>query len=154
MSRCSRCGIVADGQYCSACGTKLSSLSPTQAAYSAPVPAAGPGYSMPHAAAARGFGQIFGLDPRIAALTLVVDFMLFGGEFVTAGLIWPFSVAAGLVLGLIAYKAQMRWYGDDRESALIKGLILGLLTAIPTPIPAFLYIPSGIVGLVHNFRRK
>jgi hypothetical protein len=109
---------------------------------------------MPHAAAARGFGQIFGLDPRIAALTLVVDFMLFGGEFVTAGLIWPFSVAAGLVLGLIAYKAQMRWYGDDRESALIKGLILGLLTAIPTPIPAFLYIPSGIVGLVHNFRRK
>ncbi len=158
MSQCSRCGVVADGQYCSSCGTKLSSFSRTPIAYSDPIPAGGSGYPLrypvPHATAARGFAQIFGLDPRIAALTLVVDFMLFGGEFVTAGLIWPFSVAAGLVLGLIAYKAQRRWYGDDREAALIKGLILGLLTAIPTPIPAFLYIPSGIVGLVHNFRRK
>ncbi len=153
MSRCTRCGLVADGQYCSACGTKLSSFSSTPVAYSAPLPSA-PGYPTPHATAARGFAQIFGLDPRIAALTLVVDFMLFGGEIVTAGLIWPFSAAAGLVLGFIAYKAQRRWYGDDRESALIKGLILGLLTAIPGPIPAFLYIPSGIVGLVHNFRRK
>ncbi len=94
------------------------------------------------------------LAARIAALTLLVDFMLFGGEFVTAGLIWPFSVVAGLVLGLIAFKAQMRWYGDDRESAMIKGLILGLLTAIPTPLPALLYIPSGLLGMVHNFRRK
>ena len=59
-----------------------------------------------------------------------------------------------MVLGLIAFKAQMRWYGDDRESAMIKGLILGLLTAIPTPLPALLYIPSGLLGMVHNFRRK
>ena len=36
----------------------------------------------------------------------------------------------------------------------IKALILGLLTAIPTPLPAILSIPSGIVGLVHNLRKK
>jgi hypothetical protein len=47
----------------------------------------------------------------------------------------------------------MRWYGDDAESARIKGLILGLLTAIPTPLPAVLYVPAGILGLVHNLRK-
>jgi hypothetical protein len=56
-------------------------------------------------------------------------------------------------VGLVAYKAQRHWYGDDRESALIKGLIVGLLTAIPTSLPGFLTIPSGIVGLVHLFPR-
>jgi len=28
------------------------------------------------------------------------------------------------------------------------------LTAIPTALPAFIYVPSGVVGLVHNLRRK
>jgi hypothetical protein len=37
---------------------------------------------------------------------------------------------------------------------MIKGLIVGLLTAIPTSLPGFLTIPSGIVGLVHILRRK
>ena len=43
---------------------------------------------------------------------------------------------------------------DDNEAAFIKGLILAFLTAIPTPLPALLYVPSGIVGFVHNLRRK
>src|SRR5277367_3119218 len=59
----------------------------------------------------------------------------------------------GIVLGFITYRAQMRWYGDDRESALIKGVIIGLLTAIPTPLPAILYLPSGLIGLIHMARR-
>jgi hypothetical protein len=45
----------------------------------------------------------------------------------------------------------MKWYGDDRESALIKALILAFLTAIPVPLPAFLSVPAGIMGL---FRHK
>lgn len=64
------------------------------------------------------------------------------------------SVAAGAVLGVITYRVQKSWYRDDRESAVIKGLIVGLLTAIPTNIPAFLYVPSGILGLVHLIRGK
>jgi hypothetical protein len=100
------------------------------------------------------FGQAFGLDPRVALLTVVVDSMLFGGQVATLGASIVLSVPAGIALGLITYKAQRHWYGDDRESALIKGLIVGLLTAIPTSLPGFLTIPSGIVGLAHLLRRK
>src|SRR5271154_4940153 len=92
----------------------------------------------------RGIAQLFGLDPRIAFLTFVVDLMLFGGAIVTFGALIPIALVTGLILGLITYRAQMKWYGDDRESALIKGIIIGLLTAIPTPLPSIIYVPSGI----------
>jgi hypothetical protein len=100
----------------------------------------------------RGFTQLFGLDPRIAFLMFVVDMMLFGGNVLTFGLLIPISIVAGLVLGFVTYKAQMNWYGDDRESALIKSMAVGLLTAIPTPLPAILYVPSGVLGLIHAAR--
>jgi hypothetical protein len=101
-----------------------------------------------------GFGQMFGLHPGIAFLTLVVDAMLFGGDVATMGALLPVSIGVGAVLGLITYKAQMRWYGDDSESAAIKGLIIGFLTAIPAPLPAIFSVPSGILGLVHQWRNK
>jgi hypothetical protein len=107
-----------------------------------------------HAARARGFSQVFGVHPAMAALTLVVDLMLFGGEVATMGAILPVSIGAGALLGVITYLAQRKWYGDDKESAVIKAMILGVLTAIPTPLPAILSVPSGIVGLIHNLRRK
>jgi hypothetical protein len=116
-----------------------------------------PIYPLPHESttvSAGGFGQFFGLDPRIVLLTTVVDTMLFGGEFITLGTSTLLAVPVGIVLGFITYKAQRHWYRDDRESAIIKGLIVGLLTAIPTSLPGFLTIPSGIVGLVHILRRK
>jgi hypothetical protein len=103
----------------------------------------------PSAKTSRGFTQLFGLDPRIAFLAILVDMMLFGGEVLTLGLLIPAAIVVGLVLGFITYRAQMKWYGDDRESALIKGAIVGLLTAIPTPLPAIVYVPSGILGLMH-----
>jgi len=102
----------------------------------------------------RSFGQLWGLHPGITLLTLVVDTMLFGGEVATLGAIFPISLAAACVMGFITYRAQMRWYGDDSESAAIKAVILAFLTAIPTPLPAFLYVPAGVVGLVHSLRRK
>jgi hypothetical protein len=107
-----------------------------------------------HSARSRGFGQLFGVHPSIAFLALMVDLMLFGGEVATFGALLPVSIGAGFVLGIITYLAQRRWYGDDNEAACIKALIIGLLTAIPTPLPAALYIPSGIVGLVHKLRGK
>lgn len=107
-----------------------------------------------HSGRSRGFGQFFGVHPSIAFLALMVDLMLFGGEVATFGALLPVSIGAGFVLGIITYLAQRRWYGDDNEAASIKALIIGLLTAIPTPLPAALYIPSGIVGLVHKLRGK
>jgi hypothetical protein len=108
----------------------------------------------PGAASKGHFGQHFGLDPRVTFLTLAVDTMLFGGVVVTMGTTALLSVPAGAVLGLITYKAQRHWYRDDRESALIKALIVGLLTAIPTGLPGILTIPSGVIGLAHLLRRK
>ncbi len=100
-----------------------------------------------------GLTQLFGLDPRIAILTLLVDAMLFSGEVLTMGLLIPVAIVAGAGLGFITYRAQVSWYGDDRESALIKAAVIALLTAIPTPLPAILYIPSAALGAVHYLRR-
>ncbi len=108
----------------------------------------------PHHVAARGFGQMFGLHPGIAFLTFVMDAMLFGAEAGSLGTSFPIPLAASIVLGILAYKAQMKWYGDDSENAAIKAGILAFLTAIPTPLPALLYVPAGLVGLVHTLRRK
>jgi hypothetical protein len=80
--------------------------------------------------------------------------MLFGGQLATLGASTLLSVPVGIALGFITYKAQRHWYRDDRESAIIKALIVGLLTAIPTSLPGFLTIPSGIVGLAHLLSGK
>lgn len=162
MLVCAHCrsGIHEDSRFCSVCGTPVSSAAQMQShqvsTYTLPQPNV-PHPSVPYqhaAVSAGGFGQIFGLDPRVVLLTTVVDTMLFGGQFITLSTSTLLSLPVGIVLGVITYKAQRHWYRDDRESAIIKGLIVGLLTAIPTSLPGFLTIPSGIVGLVHLLRRK
>ena len=70
---------------------------------------------------------------------------------VTLGLSFPISAAVSTALGFIAYRAQIHWYGDDEESAALKAGILALLMAIPTGLPAFLYMPAGVIGF---FRRS
>ncbi len=116
-------------------------------------------YSPPHAhTASKGLDQIFGIDPRIAFLAFVVDLMLFGTAAATMGIalpvLIPLAIGAGVVLGRITYKAQIKWYGDDHDSAMIKAGIVGLLTAIPVGIPAIVWVPSGLLGLLHNARKK
>lgn len=121
-------------------------------------PSSGPMTTTPAAVpvpkAAAGFAQMFGLHPMIALLAIVLDVMLFGGEIASAGLLVAFSILAGGVFGFITFLAQRKWYGDDETGALIKALIMGLLTAIPTPLPAFLYVPAGAVGLFKKLRGK
>ena len=154
MVACAHChsSIPETSRYCSACGQPKGPG--TQIPYIQGQGVVEPPQRNGRIPASHGhFGQMFGLDPRITLLTLVVDAMLFGGTLVTAGAGALLGVPAGIALGFITYKAQRHWYGDDRESAIIKGLIVGLLTAIPTSLPGFLTIPSGIVGLVHLFPR-
>ena len=153
MLFCTQCGSAMQDthQFCGKCGKQIDS--------SALVPR-GPRFQrIPNrnsetAGSIRRFGQLFGLDPRVAFLTLIVDMMLNAGDLISMGLLLPVSVAAGVVLGYVVYRAQMNWYGDDKESARIKAFILGLLTAIPTPIPEILYIPAGILGLFHGSWRN
>ena len=154
MIFCTQCGtsLTGPGQYCSMCGSRVSSVPQIHSQIANPRPyfRFQGGASRPN----KGFSQNFGLDPRIAGLMLIVDLMLNAGDVVSMGLLVPFSVAAGVVLGYITYKAQMNWYGDDKESAKIKAIVVALLTAIPTPLPAILYVPAGILGILRNARRK
>ena len=154
MIFCTQCGtsLREEHRYCWNCGRKTDVLHylPMVSASRLPEPPVSPVRPAP----SRGFGQMFGVDPRIAFLTLIVDMMLNAGEIASMGLLLPVSIGAGIVLALIVYRAQVSWYGDDRESARIKAIVLGLLTAIPTPLPELFYIPAGLVGWLHGLRRK
>ena len=154
MSACPDCGVITleATRFCPSCGRDNRSVMQYQPndqyRYQAP-------FSASHA---KTFDQIFGIDPRIAFLAFVVDLMLFGAAAETAGIalpiLVPLAIVAGIVLGRITYKAQMKWYGDDHDSAMIKAGIIGLLTAIPVGIPALVWVPSGVLGLLHNARKK
>jgi hypothetical protein len=150
---CAKCGSALQEahQYCWKCGARAETPAPLQAILTP----RSPGFATkPQASPSRSpFVRLFGLDPRIAILTLIVDMMLNAGDLVTMGLLLPVSIAAGLVLGYITYRAQINWYGDDKESARIKAFAIGLLTAIPTPLPELLYIPAGLIGLFHGWKR-
>jgi len=102
----------------------------------------------------RGFAAAFGLDPRVAFLTVVVDMMVFGGDALTLGALIPIGIVVGGVLGFIVYKVQRTWCKDDHENALIKALVVGLLTAIPAPLGPLFAIPSGLLGMVSSLRRR
>lgn len=107
-----------------------------------------------HEKPSRSFDQLWGLHPGIALLALVVNTMLFGAELASFGALFPLAIVVGIVLGLVTYRAQVRWHGDDDENALIKAVIITVLTVIPTPLPDFLYLSSGALGLVHSLRRE
>lgn len=153
MIFCTQCGsrVPDEHHFCGNCGARTDIVEPvpdarTNRGPSVPV--------QPQVAAPRHFAQLFGLDPRVAFLTLIIDMMLNAGDLATMGLLLPVSIAAGIILGYVVYKAQINWYGDDKESARIKATILGILTAIPTPIPEVFYVPAGVLGLLHTFQKK
>jgi hypothetical protein len=51
-------------------------------------------------------------------------------------------------VGYITFLGQKKWSGDDYESAKIKGLITGVLTAIPTGLPGMLFGSAALAGLL------
>jgi hypothetical protein len=108
----------------------------------------------PQAVASRGLAQTFGLDIRAAILAVIVDLMVFGGEVFSFEVLLPLGICVAGVLAFIVYKIQRKWHQDDHDSALIKALIIGLLTAIPVPLTPIIAVPGGILGIVSSFRRK
>jgi hypothetical protein len=86
-----------------------------------------------------------------AGLTIGTDVMVQAAVVGSAGLLLPLSVVCGVVIAIIAYLIQRKFGGDDNDAALIKALIVGFLTAIPSPLPYVLFVPAGLVGF---FRRK
>ncbi len=157
MSVCPDCGVVSveSSHFCPSCGRDNNPVVQYRPGnqYRREPPSTPPHSHL----LSKGFEQMFGIDPRVAFLAFLVDLMLFGTAAASMGIalpvLIPISIMAGIVLGRITYKAQIKWYGDDHDSAMIKAGIIGLLTAIPVGIPALLWVPSGLLGLLHN-RRK
>lgn len=110
-----------------------------------------PASAAPHHPATRGLAQAIGLSPLVAVGVICTDVMVNAVQVMTLGALMVLSLLAAIPLGIIAYKGQRKFYGDDHETALIKALLVGLLAAIPSPLPYMLFVPAGIVGF---FRRK
>ena len=104
--------------------------------------------------ASRGVAAMFGLDARAAVLVILVDLMVFGADVISVGALLPLSIAVSGVLGVIVYKIQTHWFGDDKTSALIKSLIVALLTAIPVPLSPLMALPGGLIGVVKAMKRR
>jgi hypothetical protein len=148
------------GNFCTACGMLMDSqpqqeVIPPQSGFTTEVPRV----SNLDQATAHGLGRVFGLHSGVAFFTIAVNGMLFGKDGlalvlapVTGGADIPvalvISMLAGAVVGYITFLGQKKWSGDDYESAKIKGLITGVLTAIPTGLPGMLFGSAALAGLL------
>jgi hypothetical protein len=164
MFTCPKCPaqFTEPGNFCTACGTPMfdqpqQEVIPPQQGFAPKTRV----YN-PDQATARGFGYIFGLHPAAAFFTIAVNLMLFGKDGLALVLLGPtgggdipvalsISVIAGAAVGYITFLSQQKWSADDYESAKIKGLITGVLTAIPTGLPGMLFGSAALAGL---FLRK
>jgi hypothetical protein len=111
--------------------------------------------SSPHHVAARGFAQLFALHPVLAIFIIVLDAMVSAIDVatleITAPVLW---LIAGIATFMTVFMAQKKWGGDDQESAFLKALMVSVLVGLPTPFPAFLTVPSAVVGFVHQLRKR
>ena len=167
MYACPSClaEFTAPGNFCTRCGTAM--FSQPQQEVISPQPGFTPEVSRvltPDQATAHGFGRIFGLHAGVAFFTVAVNGMLFGKDGLalvfapaTGGADIPvalfISAMAGAAVGYITYIGQKKWYGDDYESAKIKALITGVLTAIPTGLPGMLFGSAALAGPVFGKKR-
>lgn len=151
------------GNFCTECGAMMSGEPLQEVLPPRGYVSATEGISHPDHATTRGLGYIFGLHPAVAFFTMGVNLMLFGKDGLalvfagpTGGTDIPIalliSAAVGAAVGYVTYLGQMKWCADDHESAKIKSLITGILTAIPTGLPGMLFGSVALAGLV--FRRK
>ena len=91
---------------------------------------------------------MLGLHPLVALGMIVVDLMLFGPD--STGIGWGVSSMVAAVLTVPCILLQKYAYKDTWLVAIAKGLILGVVTAIPTPLPSLLTGLGGIAGFLRT----
>ena len=98
--------------------------------------------------------RVIGIHPMAAAGVIAADSMLFGGTVVTAGLGWVASVPVGIAIAVAVFLIQHRGSPrDDLGLAAGKGIIVGVLTAIPTPLASVFVVGAGTAGAIIRKRR-
>lgn len=90
--------------------------------------------------------QTFGLHPAVGFSLFAVDTMLFASEVLTFEATWALTVPVGLALVVPAALLQKRLYGDGWGAAVGKGLLVGVLTAIPLPLASIMTFAGGVIG--------
>jgi hypothetical protein len=89
-----------------------------------------------------------GLHPLVAFAMVVVDLMLTAADLFTAATV---SILVAAILTIPCVLLQRYAYKDEWGVAVGKGLIVGILTAIPTPLPAIVTGMGGIAGTIGLF---
>lgn len=79
---------------------------------------------------------------------VAVDSMLFGTEGSTLGASWVISIGVAIALIVPIFLIQKYGYKDGWGLAIGKGLMIGVLTAIPSALPAMFSFTGGILGTV------
>lgn len=90
--------------------------------------------------------QTFGLHPAVGFSLFTVDSMLFASEVLTLEATWALTVPIGLALTVPAILLQKKLYRDSWRAAIGKGLIVGILTAVPLPLASIMTFAGGILG--------
>lgn len=89
----------------------------------------------------------------MAALGVIcVDFMLFGPDATGVG--WGISIMVAAALTIPCILVQKYSYDDTWSIAIAKGLFIGLITAIPSPLPAFITGGAGLLGAAKTQSEK
>ena len=88
----------------------------------------------------------FGIHPLVAVGLVAVDFMLFSADLLVVG--WIISCLVATALMVPAILIQHFSYKDSWGNAIAKGIVVGVLTAIPTPLPAVITGTGGMMGLI------
>ncbi|HMC10218.1 MAG TPA: hypothetical protein VKH44_02965 [Pirellulaceae bacterium] len=91
--------------------------------------------------------------PATGLLIMGLDWLLFSEEAASFGLLIPFTSMVGFLAGTIGtYHLQTRHGLDSKLAAALKGLLAGILVAIPFPLAgtmvgAAILASSGLAGL-------
>jgi hypothetical protein len=99
----------------------------------------------------RWFAKTFGLQPIAAAVLTALNLMFSVAAPLSLGGSFFFEVPLAPIICFIVYITEKKWYGSSSKSAWVKALIATVLTELPLPVFAGLFVAAGIVGF---FRRK
>ncbi|MEZ4298736.1 MAG: hypothetical protein R3B70_27545 [Polyangiaceae bacterium] len=91
--------------------------------------------------------QALGLHPLVAFGMFACDWMLFGAEAGTAGVGLAITIPVALALTIPSVLIQRYSFGDVWGAAIGKGVLVGVLTAIPMPIGSAVTLAGGVIGL-------
>lgn len=89
-----------------------------------------------------------GLHPLVAFAMIVVDVMLIASDLATVATV---SIVVALALTIPCILLQRYAYKDEWGVAVGKGMIVGILTAIPTPLPSIVTGVGGVAGAIGMF---